>query len=289
MLDAKAKLGEGPAWDDRCQRLVWVDIDGETVHRFDPATGADEQWPVGMMVGAAVPISETTEALLLATTHGFQRLDLTNGSLTALADPEADRPGNRFNDGKVDPEGRFWAGTLVMKGERNTAALYSLGVDGGVVLHQRGIQISNGLAWNAEGDLLYYIDTPTYRIDRFRYDAASGTVRARETAFTVPENGGGPDGMCIDDDDHLWVAHWGGHCVRCYDPADGSVLHEIKVAAPKVTSCCFGGPDFRTLYITTARKEDGEAHPHAGGVFAVELPVSGPATRYYGGRVNAPV
>jgi len=282
-LDSRCALGEGPIWDEREQALYFVDIEGQALHRFQPASGERREWPIGQRVGAAV-LTRDPGRMVLACHAGFFHLSLGDGTLTAIADPEADRPGTRFNDGKVDPQGRFWAGTMVMQGEKHSGGFYRLDADGSAHQQLDGIQCSNGLAWNAAGDVLYYIDTPTGHVDHIPFDAASGTLGERRQHIAIPAEDGHPDGMCIDDDGHLWIAHWGGEQVACYDPESKRTLHRVRVPAKNITSCCFGGPDRDVLYITSARNgTDTEAFPQAGGVFSLRPGVGGPLPTPFAG------
>ena len=285
VLDAKATLGEGPVWDDRESVLWWVDIDGCAIHRYDPATDLDTHCSVGEKVGAAVPRAKG--GLVAAVVNGFVEVDFDKASVNPVVDPEAGSNRNRFNDGKCDPAGRFWAGTMNVDGSGPVGALYRLDADRTVHTMVTGVGTSNGLAWSTDGDTMYYIDTPTRRVDAFDYDVKTGEIRNRRKVVEIPDGQGYPDGMSIDDEGKLWVAHWGGWRVARWDPNTGQKLGEIKLPAAHVTSCAFGGPHRKTLYITTARTGLNEAglkeQPLAGGVFAIELTVSGPPFVPYAG------
>jgi sugar lactone lactonase YvrE len=248
-LDARAELGEGPVWDDELGRLIWVDITGERVHRFDPLTGDDEMTAVGQPVGAAAP--RIPGGLVLAVRDGFAFLDLERGRLELVAEVEADASGNRMNDGKCDAAGRFWAGTMPFAGDRPTGALYRLDPDLSVTRMLDGLTISNGISWSADGRSMYYIDSPTYRVDAFDYDVEAGEIANRRTLFELPVDGGLPDGMTVDAEGLLWIAFWGVGAVRRYTP-DGLLAALIELPVSLVTSCAFGGPDLGDLYITSA-------------------------------------
>jgi sugar lactone lactonase YvrE len=285
ILDGKAALGEGAIWDSRRRRLYWVDIAAGDVHLFDPVTGADRSLALGQSVGTVVP--SRGGALLVAMHHGFARLDPESGALTPLCDPERDRPDNRFNDGKCDPAGRFWAGTISMKREQGVCALYRLDADLTVTRMVEGVTNSNGICWSLDAATLYYIDTPTGRVDAFDYDVGTGAIANRRPAIVVPAELGHPDGMTIDAEGMLWVCLWNGWGVSRWNPATGERIGMLQVPASQVTSCAFGGPDLRDLYITTARKNIAETdltgQPHAGGLFRARPDVRGiPAFEFDG-------
>jgi sugar lactone lactonase YvrE len=283
-LDARAELGEGPVWDSELGRLIWVDITGERVHRFDPLTGDDETTAVGQPVGAASP--RIPDGLVLAVRDGFVFLDLERARLELVAEVEAETPGNRMNDGKCDAAGRFWAGTMPFAGNRPSGALYRLDSDLSVSRMLDGVTISNGIAWSPDGRSMYYIDSPTYRVDVFDYDVDAGEIAKRRTLFELPADGGLPDGMTVDAEGLLWIAFWGVGAVRRYTP-DGLLAAVVELPVSLVTSCAFGGPDLADLYITSASgplsPEQAVDQPAAGGLFRARPGVSGlPHHRFLG-------
>ena len=282
VLDAKAVLGEGPVWREETQDLVWVDIESARVCCFNPATGENETWEVGEKPGLAVPTQRGD--LILGTSVGFVRLDLASGVLSPIIDPEQDLPNNRFNDGKVDPEGRLWAGTMGMDESPNVGSFYRLNRNLSVDKLFDRVSISNGLAWTFDQEAFYYIDSPTRRVDVFNCDMAAGTVSNRQTAFELPDGMGYPDGMCIDNEGMLWVALWQGWCVARFAP-DGTLLAKVEVPVECVTSCCFGGENWDELYITTSSRDLDEAgraaQPLAGGVFRCRTGIGGPPTNLF--------
>jgi sugar lactone lactonase YvrE len=272
----RAEHAEGPAWDERRDELLWVDQFAGLVHRSRRAGGVLEPvrtYRIGVAVGAVVPIAGA-DGWLLAAGAGFLRLS-GDGRTEVLAEPEAAvRATNRMNDGKCDPRGRFYAGSMAWSKRTGAGSLYRY--DGSTRTILRGVTISNGMAWSAAGDRMYYIDTPTGRVDVFTV-GPDGEPVDRRPAFPIDAADGAPDGMCIDDEDCLWVALWGGGKVCRYAPT-GEKLATVEVAAPQVSSCAFGG---RTLFITTSQEgydaAESERHPGAGLLYAVDLPVGGPA------------
>lgn len=286
VADAKAKHGEGPAWDAGEGVVYWVDITGCAVHRFDPRSGQDRAIPVGRLVCTVAP--RRSGGLVAALEDGFGFIDPRDGSVTILEHPEKHLPANRFNDGKCDPAGRFWAGTCSRTCDvPGAGSLYCLDAS----LHLRKIldnlTISNGLAWSPDRNAMYFIDTPTLEVWAFDYDEATGAIRNRRTAVPVPQAEGYPDGMTIDAEGMLWVAHWGGSRVCRWDPRTGRKLGEIRVPAGQVSSCVFGGPGLEDLYITTSRLGLDEAalarQPLAGGLFRARPGVRGTPTFAFAG------
>jgi sugar lactone lactonase YvrE len=204
-----------------------------------------------------------------------------------LAEVEAHLPENRFNDGKCDPAGRYWAGTMSLTDQPSKGALYQLEADHTVKRLIPDVSISNGLAWTSDGGTMYFADTPTRQIAAFDYDLVTGDVNNRRTVVHIPEDQGFPDGMTIDSEGMIWVAHWDGWQVSRWNPNTGEQLCAIPVPASQVTSCTFGGPDLDQLFITTARvgldEEELSKQPLAGGVFRAMPGVKGvPANRYRG-------
>ena len=279
VLDARAELAEGPCWLEDRERLLWVNIMAGHVHLLDPKTGENRTLDVGQPVGAAVPTDDGRVAI--AVRDGFALLDLDTGRVEPLAAVERELPGNRMNEGKCDRAGRFWAGTMALDAHRGAGTLYRLDADGSVHPMLDGIGISNGLCWSADDRLMYYIDTLEKRVDVFDFDAEAGTITNRRP-FHVVEGDGFPDGMTIDAEGGLWVALWGGGRVLHLLP-DGTVADAIEVPVSQTSSCCFGGPDLRDLYITTAWQHlpEERREERAGGLFRCRPGVAGlPASAY---------
>lgn len=288
VLDAKAELGEGALWDAPSQRLLWIDIVRGEVHRFDPVTRRDQSVTLGQMVGTVV--TRAKGGLMVAMQDGFASLDPDSGDLTVIASPEAHIPANRFNDGKCDPAGRFWAGTMRLTGDpwkEDAGSLYSLDADGRATARLGNVYISNGIVWTADAKTMYYVDTVLPRVDAFDYDNTTGAISNRRTVVQIPDGFGFPDGMTIDADDNLWIAMWGGWKVLGYNPRTGEAIGAIELPAAQVTSCAFGGPNLDELYITSAwtglSDEDRAKQPLAGGLFVARPGVKGvPAVPFAG-------
>jgi sugar lactone lactonase YvrE len=274
---AGAVLAEGPVWHGG--RLWWVDIERREIHVLDVENGTDRKWTLPTRVGFAVP--RAGGGFVIGTECGLATWDENTGAQTPLDHPEKDKPGNRFNDAKCDPEGRLWAGTMAMSEIADQGALYRAD-SRGIVRVVDNVSISNGLAWSPDGTTMYYIDSPTRRVDAF--DFRAGEVSNRRTVITLTD--GFPDGMCADADGNLWIALWGGWAVACHDPRTGQRIAKIEVPVEAVTSCCFG--DDTELFITTASRDlDAAGHerqPLAGGIFRADTGVRGmPVTTFIGG------
>jgi sugar lactone lactonase YvrE len=284
LVDADVQLGEGPVWDDRERCLWWVDILGGAVHRTDPATGRDEIIPIGQFVGAVA--LRASGGLIAALRDGFATIDTVSGAVEIVAPVESDDPTSRMNDGKVDPAGRFWAGTMGTDQRPAAGTLYRLDPNLQVTPMVPRVSISNGLDWSLDGRTMYYIDTPTLRVDQFAFDATSGDIADRAPAVAIREGAGLPDGMTVDAEGYLWVALWDGWCVERYAP-DGRLDRRVDVPAAQTSSCAFGGPDLDLLFITTAQEgypPGGLAdQPLAGGLFVCRPGVRGRAPFRFGG------
>ena len=241
----RSRWGEGPIWWRNA--LYYVDIEDQRVHRYDPASGEERSWEVGQRVGTVVP--REAGGLVCAGDHGLFFLDEETGALTPIADPEPDKPDNRFNDGKCSPDGRFFAGTISLVKKTGDARLYRLDPD--LSLHEvfGPVTNSNGIAWSGDGKTAYYIDTPRREVLAFDYE--NGHLRNPRTAFSTEAIEGSADGMTIDADDHLWVAFCHGACVVCFDPATGNELQRVELPCLETTACAFGGPGLADLYVTT--------------------------------------
>ena len=285
VINLRCELAEGPVWDEQAQRLYWVNILAGQLQRTDPVTGATETFEVGKPVGAAV--LRASEGLVLATESGFAYFDPEDNETMLIVDPEAEKPENRFNDGKCDPAGRFWAGTMAYSQQEGAGALYCLGSDEKVTKVVRNVTISNGLAWSGDDRTMYHIDTPARKVYAFDYDRPTGNVSNQRVVIDIAPELGYPDGMTIDTDDNLWIAHNSGGCVRCWNPGTAEVLETIYIPTPQVTSCTFGGSELDALFVTTAWEHMSEQQKQqeslAGALFAVKLPQQGkPANRFAG-------
>ena len=281
VLAAGARLGEGPLWDPRAEALRWVDILPGLVHRFDPATGEDTSFEVGEPVGTVAV--RRAGGLVLATASGILTCAEDGSDRTRLHEVATDPPGGRFNDGKADRWGRFWAGTM-LDGTDGAGAFYRLDPDGSLHTMLTDVSVSNGLGWSPDGATMYYVDTHTGGVDAFDHDPETGELTDRRRLVDVER--GWPDGLTVDAEGNLWLALWDGWAVRRYTP-DGRLTDTVELPAQRITSCAFGGADLSTLYITSARAGLGDdvlaGQPHAGSLFALDAGVAGQAPGEWAG------
>jgi sugar lactone lactonase YvrE len=284
LLDARADLGEGPAWDAGRNCLYWVDIHAGDLHIFRPEEGTDTCVNLGETVGCVAPCQSGD--LVIALRGGFASLNLTTQKLTRLATLEQQLPGNRFNDGKCDPVGRFLAGTMDDAEKEASGTLYSFSPSSSVKTLLSGIRISNGLTWSPDHKTFYHIDTPSHKITAFDYDLASGEIDNPRIAIAIPAGMGWPDGMTSDSGGTLWVAMWAGAKITRWNPATGKLVETIPVPALNITSCIFGGPYLNDLYITSARKgvsaDQLKEYPASGGLFRIKTKTQGMPTFAFG-------
>jgi sugar lactone lactonase YvrE len=274
-IRAEAILGECPRWDAAARRLSWVDVEAGALHLFDPATREDRGYELGAMAGAAAP-TEGGE-LLVALADRIVLVDPADGSTRDLATIPHPRPDMRTNDGACDPAGRFWVGSTQLESAHAAGALYRL-ASGVLERVLDGVTLSNGIGWSPDGRLMYYVDSLTYRVDVLDFDLDAGTVAARHELVGVSQADGVPDGLAVDDDGCIWLALYGGACVRRYGP-DGLLDGVLSLPVKKVTACCFGGDDGRSLYVTTAAGRQ----PLSGSVFVADVGVGGPPAHHYRG------
>jgi sugar lactone lactonase YvrE len=280
--DAPMLVGESAIWHEVESALYWVDIEGLTVNRLHAASGKFSSWKMGSNPSALA--IDDNNFLVVATRERLLRLNTTDGAETPIADAPYDTSKVRFNDGRVDPAGRFWIGTMYEPRDQPAAEMYVLARDNLRCAWRGGMTNSNGLAWSLDGRTMFHADTTTHRIDCYDFDVATGEHSNRRTILTfptdktAPDYGGRPDGATIDSEGMYWVAMFEGGRVLRISPT-GEILREIKLPVRCPTSVCFGGPDLRTLYITSASQgrsnEEIAQYPHTGKVLSVRLDVAG--------------
>lgn len=285
LLDTRSPLGEGPLWDTDRKVLWWIDILERLVQCYNPADESNQTWDIGQMPGTLVRAQD--DRLVVAAEKGFLYFDPATGTTETITDPEPEYPEHRFNDGKCDPAGRLWAGTMPICEEGATGAMYCLHADGHAPPMATDYAIPNGIAWNADATIMYHIDSPTRRIDAWDFDCATGAINNRRPIYHVTQEGAFPDGMATDVEGKLWLALWGGWGVVRLDPETGEELDRLELPVSQVSACAFGGENMDELYITSARKNLGpealENEPHAGSLFKARLGIQGlPFTRFAG-------
>ena len=274
---ANSILGEGPIWRLDEASLYWVDIKRPAVFRFDPVQGQTGHWPMPCPVGCIAP-TQSGKQLVFADAAGFGFLDLTTGLVERIADPENGCPDNRFNDGKVDRAGRFWAGTVDNQCVSPTGSLYRLDPQGTVRCMAKGFMCANGLGWSPDNRTMYFTDSMERTIWAYQFDLASGELGARRVFARLSSEDGLPDGLTVDSLGFVWSAIWDGWRLIRYAP-DGTIDKEVRMPVQRPTSCMFGGPALGTLYVTSACDDldwsSLRQGPLAGSLFTVECGTPG--------------
>jgi sugar lactone lactonase YvrE len=254
------------------------------VHRFDPATGRDAQWPVPETVGALA--RRAAGGLVLALRSGFHFLDLDTGAIRPVARPELERAENRFNDGKPDRRGRFWAGSMHDPEVAPTGALYRLDPDGTCHRMVDGFVCPNALCWSPDGRTMYHADTPQRVVWAWDSDPDRGEIANRRVFARISPDDGAPDGATVDAEGFVWLAHWGGWQLTRHDPT-GRTERVIRLPVQCPTCPAFGGPDLDVLYVTSATvglsPAELAAQPCAGGILALDPGVRGLAEARFPG------
>lgn len=275
-LDYKAVLGEGPVWDDRRNVLFWIDSLDNKACMFNPATGENKLYEMGQNIGTLV-LTERDNEVLVGLVDGLYLLNLDTGALTFKVNPEAGIEGNRLNDGKADVKGRVWIGSMCVadngvEGYDTDCKcnLHRVGTDYTSTVMDPEIRLSNGMVWTEDQKTMYYIDSPTRLVYQYDFDVETGSISNRRGCVTVPAEFGIGDGMDIDRDGNLWIAHYTGWCVGKWDPRTGELLGKVELPVSRITSCAFGGKNYDELYIVTASigaENDETPQPHAGCTF----------------------
>ena len=273
VADVHAVLGEGPVWVARESALYWVDIKGLKIFSLD-MQGKLSSWPTPFRVGSLAP--RKSGGFIGGTEEGIAAIDAADDRFDVLFNPEDNLPANRFNDGKLDRQGRFWAGTMDDQERQATGALYRIGADLGCAAIDRGYRVTNGPAFSPDGTLMYHNDSARQVTYVFELDGES--VGERRAFLQFNHGDGFPDGMTVDADGCLWIAFWDGGCVRRYAP-NGDWLETVKMPVQRPTSCAFGGPDLDRLYISSASigldEQQLAMQPNAGGLFMISPGVRG--------------
>ena len=277
-------LGESPLWHPAEQVLYWCDIPGHKLNRFDPVSGAHREWAFDTDVACCAPLQDG--GLLLALRSGLVRFDPSTGESTALAKAPYDLAQERFNDGKADPQGRFWVGTIYEPRDPPRAALYRYS-EGRLTKMASDITVSNGLAWSPDARTLYWADTKAHRIDALDFDVGDGSVSRRRVFTQFPARapdqslasyGGRPDGAAVDAEGGYWVAMFEGARLLRFAP-DGTLTRDLLLPVRCPTMPCFGGRDLKTLYVTTSREkrpaDELAREPLAGCVLHLQVEVPG--------------
>lgn len=257
-------LLEGPLWDDENQLLYFISIDDNIIYSLNEETTEIQSYITESPVGAAV--LDHRGHIVSAEKDGIYLIDLETKERNFFMQPNKDQR-LRYNDGKLDPKERFFVGTMGYEEDLEGAASLYVIEDGEAKELLTDLTLSNGIGWSKDPQTFYHIDTPTDKVMQYDYDLETATISNGRTAVEIPGDGS-PDGMCVDIDDNIWVAEYGGKRICKWDPETGELLIEIPMPVSNITSCCIGGPDKNYLYITTAQEDD---QPLSGGLFKVKL------------------
>jgi sugar lactone lactonase YvrE len=272
--DGRAVLGEGPVWDATEKALFWVDIDDRKIYRHDSSGEAVKVWSVPGKIGCMALDGDGN--FIVGLQQGLHRVDRATGNCELLIDPEPDIPANRFNDGKVDPQGRLWAGTLPANQiwEPPVGNLYVFLDSDHCVRRLTGMRCSNGLGWSKDGQTMYVTDSMIGTIWAFDFDPETATLEAQRVFVQWSMDEGVPDGLAVDELGYVWTAVWDGGELRRYSP-DGRLDATLQTPFRRPTSCAFGGPELDVLYVTSASTGLAALNEHDGGVYAIEPGVRG--------------
>jgi len=282
VLSAQNIIGEGPLWNEEEQALYWVDIAGKTINRYWPESGKHESFSVDAQVG--VIAFRQAGGVIAAGSTGYSFWDTETGKLIPITDPEIDNPESRFNDGKVDRKGRFWAGTMTVEGA--VSSLYRLDADLSVHRVDSGMTISNGIGWSPDNRVMYFADSLRYVIYAYDYDLETGAVENRRNLIVVEPEYGIPDGLTVDSEGYIWCAFYAGSKVTRFNP-QGKLDTEVLMPVSQPTSCIFGGKNYTDLYVTSANNglsdDERNKQTQAGDIFVIKTNVSGlPESKFAG-------
>tara|TARA_R110002050_G_scaffold85490_9_gene182441 strand:+ start:261 stop:1265 length:1005 start_codon:yes stop_codon:yes gene_type:complete len=279
----KAELGEGAIWNYKTKELYWIDIEGKSLNIYNPKTNLNKVLETPSRIGTVVP--KNSKEALIALEDGIHTIDLETGTTSIFLNMKDALKGRRLNDGKCDPSGRFWVGSMHFSQTKGEAKLFCITNEPNIETKIDSVTISNGIVWTADKKTMYYIDTPTSQIKAYDFNNETGEIFNGRVAVEIPENLGFPDGMTIDEEDMVWVGMWNGNAVIRFNPKTGKVLQRIQVPAHNITSCAFGGDKLETLYITSARldmtEEELKQYPLAGSVFKVVPGVKGVNSTFF--------
>ena len=279
----KASLGEGAIWNYKTQKLYWIDIEKKQLNIYNPKSKANKILETKSRIGTVVPF--TKQEALVALEDGVHKINLQSGESNLFTDMKSELPRSRLNDGKCDPAGRFWVGSMHLEQLTGKANLYTITSENKLQKKIDSVTISNGIVWTSDKKTMYYIDTPTSSIKAYDYNNETGKISNGKVAVQIPKSLGFPDGMTIDEENMLWVGMWNGNAVIRCNPKTGKVISKVEVPAHNITSCAFGGENLDILYITSASvdmtADEIKKYPLAGSVFKIKPGVKGVNSNFY--------
>lgn len=283
LLHGSDDIGEAATWLSASQTFLWVDINSCLLHEYIPSEAKHYDHHLPDMASTIIP-TNNKEEVILALKGNLVLYNLKTRYLKYLLELEKDQPELRPNDGKASPDGRIWLGIMHLTNHQSTGGLYRINSDLSIKKILDHQCIPNGIVWNKAGTLMYYVDSGRNCIEEYKYDSKDGEIKFVRVAIKVPPQYGTPDGMTIDNDDLLWVAHWGGFGVYIWNPETGELVDKIDVPVPNVSSCTFCGKELKQLYITTARAglsvEEIIKYPLSGSLFIAQVRIKAGENHY---------
>ena len=270
-------LAESPLWHPERKCCYWVDIENGILYEHNWLSKETRFWNLNGKLPLAV--QGKGDELILALNAGIVKFNLESEQIEGVLDIEPASSGNRCNDGACDNEGRLWIGTMSLQHTNGAGSLYCVDVDHKVQKKRAHISVSNGIVWSLDNKRMFYIDSPTQVVQSFLFEEEKGNIAFEKNVIEIPADTGTPDGMAIDEEGMLWIAHWGGFSVCRWNPNNGELLSKIDLPVPQVSSCAFVGDELNHLLITTAREnmspEDVKKYPESGDVFIIKTDVKG--------------
>ena len=277
LYSSQCILGESPLWHAERKCCFWVDIENGVLYEYNWISQTTRSWKFDYRL--TLVLQGKGDQLILALNTKIARFHLESEQLEWLLDVEIPPSENRCNDGACDSAGRLWLGTMHLEHTNNAGALYCIDTNLNVHKKLNETTISNGIAWSLDNKRLYYIDSPTQVVQSFIFDERSGEIIFEKNVIQIPNETGSPDGMTIDEEGMLWIAHWGGFGVYRWNPHNGQLIDKIEVPVPQVSSCAFAGENLDYLVITTAREnlkeEELRKYPESGSIFFIKVNVKG--------------
>lgn len=283
LLDCKNNLGEGPVWDYTKQELTWVDFDKGKIFKYNPSSGQHSFISVKGRVMVSVPTDKGN--MIMAIDKKIKIVNPVCNSILKEIYTDSDYQNNRLNDGKCDALGRLWIGTMNNNGKLPEGNLYKINPDLSSEIMDNNFTIPNGIAWNKDNSKMYMVDSALRVIYQYDFNLQNGKISNKKILIETDPALGLPDGMSIDTDGNLWIAFWKGKCIGCVDSHTGKLLKKIKTPCAVPTSCCFGGENLSTLFITSSRKYDTKnnikKNPSSGGLFFLDTNVNGYKANFF--------